>query len=78
MLRLAREAMLAAGGAPAVYNAANEIAVAAFLSGRLPFLGIPRITEGTLAALAAAPAGDLPAILAADAAARRFAERQIC
>jgi 1-deoxy-D-xylulose-5-phosphate reductoisomerase len=78
MLRLAREALAHGGAAAAVYNAANEIAVAAFLSGRLPFLGIPRITEGTLAALAAAPAGDLPAILAADAAARRFAERQIC
>jgi 1-deoxy-D-xylulose-5-phosphate reductoisomerase len=77
MLRLAREALARGGAAPAVYNAANEIAVAAFLAGRLPFLGIPRITEATLAALAAAPAGDLPAILAADAEARRFAERQL-
>jgi len=78
MLRLARDALRSGGAAPAVYNAANEIAVAAFLSGRLPFLGIPRITEATLAALAAAPAGDLPAILAADTAARAFAEQQIC
>lgn len=77
MLRLAREAMERGGAAPAVYNAANEIAVAAFLAGRLPFLGIPRVTEAALAALAAAPAADLPAVLAADAEARAFAEKQI-
>lgn len=77
MLRLAREAMERGGAAPAIYNAANEVAVAAFLAGRLPFLGIPGVTEAALAALAAAPAADLPAVLAADAEARAFAEKKI-
>lgn len=77
MLRLAREAMERGGAAPAIYNAANEIAVAAFLAGRLPFLGIPRVTEATLAALGGAPAGELAAILAVDAEARAVAARQI-
>lgn len=77
MLRLAREALAQGGAAPAVYNAANEVAVAAFLAGRLPFLGIPRVTETTLASLATAPAGDLSAILAADAEARSLAEREL-
>jgi 1-deoxy-D-xylulose-5-phosphate reductoisomerase len=77
LLRLAREAMEQGGAAPAVYNAANEIAVAAFLAGRLPFLGIPRVTEATLAALADAPAHDLPAVLAADAEARVVAGKNL-
>ena len=77
MLRLAREAMAAGGVAPAIYNAANEIAVAAFLAGRLPFLDIPRVTEATLAALAGAPAGELAAVLALDAEARRVATGQV-
>jgi 1-deoxy-D-xylulose-5-phosphate reductoisomerase len=77
MLRLAREALERGGAAPAIYNAANEVAVAAFLGGRLPFLGIPRVVEATLAALACASDRDLPAVLAADAEARGFAERQI-
>jgi 1-deoxy-D-xylulose-5-phosphate reductoisomerase len=77
MLRLAREAMERGGAAPAVYNAANEVAVAAFLAGTLPFLGIPRLTEATLSALAGAPANDLPTVLTLDAEARRVATRQI-
>ncbi len=77
MLRLAREAMERGGAAPAVYNAANEVAVAAFLAGRLPFLGIPRVAEATLAALGGATAGDLAAVLAADAEARAVATGQI-
>jgi 1-deoxy-D-xylulose-5-phosphate reductoisomerase len=77
MLRLAREALERGGAAPAIYNAANEVAVAAFLGGRLPFLGIPRVVEATLAALVCASDRDLPAVLAADAEARGFAERQI-
>ena len=47
-LRLAREAALAGGTAPCVMNAANEVAVHAFLNGRLGFLGIPAVIEGTL------------------------------
>ena len=47
-LRLAREAAQAGGTAPCVLNAANEIAVHAFLAGRLPFLGIAEVIERTL------------------------------
>jgi 1-deoxy-D-xylulose-5-phosphate reductoisomerase len=50
-LRLAREAAVAGGTAPCVLNAANEIAVHAFLSGRLSFLGIPAVIEETLSRL---------------------------
>ena len=46
-----REAALAGGTAPCVLNAANEIAVHAFLDGRLRFLGIPEVIERTLAEL---------------------------
>lgn len=77
MLRLAREAMEAGGAAPAIYNAANEIAVAAFLAGKLPFLGIPRVTEATLAALAGAGGGELSSVLAVDAEARAFARARL-
>ena len=47
-LRLSREAAEAGGTAPCVLNAANEIAVHAFLDGRLPFMGIPAVIEQTL------------------------------
>ena len=69
--------MLAAGGAPAVYNAANEIAVAAFLAREIPFLAIPHIVEHTLARLASSAPTDLPAILALDLEARRLARREV-
>ena len=47
-LRLAREAALAGGTAPCALNAANEVAVHAFLNGRLTFTGIPAVIEGVL------------------------------
>lgn len=47
-LRLAREAMIAGGAAPTVLNAANEVAVAEFLAGRLGFAGIAALVEETL------------------------------
>jgi 1-deoxy-D-xylulose-5-phosphate reductoisomerase len=72
-LRLAYDALRAGGTAPAILNAANEIAVAAFLERRLPFLGIARLIEAALAAVPAGPEGSLDDVLAADAAARRFA-----
>ena len=72
-LQLAYAALRAGGTAPAILNAANEIAVAAFLGRRLPFLGIPRLIEATLAALPAGPEGSLGDVLAADADARRIA-----
>jgi 1-deoxy-D-xylulose-5-phosphate reductoisomerase len=73
MLRLAHEVMTAGGTAPAIYNAANEVAVAAFLAGRLPFLGIPRVVEATLGQLGAPTAASLAEVLAVDAEARRVA-----
>jgi 1-deoxy-D-xylulose-5-phosphate reductoisomerase len=77
MLRLARESMFAGRGAPAVYNAANEIAVAAFLATQIPFLAIPHVVEQTLAQLSTQTPTDLPAILALDAEARRIARLEI-
>lgn len=73
LLGLARAVLAAGGAAPAVYNAANEVAVAAFLAGRLPFLAISRVVEQTLARMPTAPARSLEDVLAADAEARRVA-----
>jgi 1-deoxy-D-xylulose-5-phosphate reductoisomerase len=73
-LRLAREAMTAGGTAPAVFNAANEVAVAAFLQNRVPFLAIPRIIEHTLATVKLIDPTTLDQILAVDAEARRVAQ----
>ncbi len=73
MLRLARETMAAAGVAPAIYNAANEVAVAAFLAGQIPFLAIPSVVEHTLGTLRNFEPADLSAVLASDAEARRAA-----
>ena len=61
----------------AVMNAANEVAVSAFLQERTAFLSIPAIVEDTLAAMHDLPAGDLPALLDADARARRFADARV-
>jgi 1-deoxy-D-xylulose-5-phosphate reductoisomerase len=75
MLALAREAGEKGGTAPCVFNAANEVAVAAFLAGQLSFLGIADVVADALAATDCAPASDVRELLDADAAARRFAER---
>jgi 1-deoxy-D-xylulose-5-phosphate reductoisomerase len=72
-LRLAREAGEAGGTAPCVLNAANEVAVAAFLGGELPFAGIAEVVERTLGAVEAAPARDLADLVAIDDEARRTA-----
>jgi 1-deoxy-D-xylulose-5-phosphate reductoisomerase len=72
-LALARSAGEAGGTAPCVQNAANEVAVAAFLDGELPFLGIPDVVERTLSAVEAPPARDLEELTAVDAEARRVA-----
>lgn len=72
-LRLAGEAMRSGGTAPAVLNAANEVAVSAFLQGQIAFLAIPALVEATLDALPASPATSLDAVRQADAQARRFA-----
>ena len=75
LLALAREAGERGGTYPCAYNAANEVAVAAFLGGRLPFLGIAEVVEDALAAADGAPARGLDELVEADAAARRVAER---
>jgi 1-deoxy-D-xylulose-5-phosphate reductoisomerase len=75
LLRLAREAGESGGTYACAFNAANEVAVAAFLDGRLPFLGIAETVEETLAAASGAPARDLEDLDAADEEARRLAER---
>jgi 1-deoxy-D-xylulose-5-phosphate reductoisomerase len=72
-LALARAAGEAGGTAPCVLNAANEVAVASFLDGALPFLGIAEVVERTLAAVEAPPARSLEELLAVDAEARRVA-----
>jgi 1-deoxy-D-xylulose-5-phosphate reductoisomerase len=77
LLALARRAGEAGGTFPAVFNAANEVAVAAFLEGRLPFLGIAEVVEEALDAADGAPAHDLAELVEADSAARRLAERGV-
>jgi len=72
-LRLAREAAAAGGTAPCVMNAANEVAVHAFLSGELPFTGIPRVIESTLAELPAKPLRAFSDLYEADSQAREIA-----
>jgi 1-deoxy-D-xylulose-5-phosphate reductoisomerase len=77
LLPLARRAGGLGGTYPCAYNAANEVAVAAFLDGKLPFLGIAATVEETLAEVDGAPARDLDELLEADAEARRLAEREL-
>jgi 1-deoxy-D-xylulose-5-phosphate reductoisomerase len=77
LLALARRAGADGGTAPCVFNAANEVAVAAFLEGRLPFLGIAEVVAETLASSDAAPARDLDDLFAADMEARRHAEEAL-
>ena len=72
-LRLAREALRAGPVATTVLNAANEVAVSAFLQGRLRFLGIAALLESALARVHDGDAADLPALLDLDARARREA-----
>ena len=76
-LRLAFEALASGGTAPAIVNAANEVAVSAFLQGRIAFPGIPALVEDCLAAVPAGAAESIEALLAADAAARDHANRRV-
>jgi len=77
-LALAYQAMHAGGDAPAVLNAANEIAVAAFLDGHLPFLGIAQVIEAVLNELPPQSVVDIESLLARDLTARIAARRMIC
>jgi 1-deoxy-D-xylulose-5-phosphate reductoisomerase len=74
LLALARQAGEDGGTAPCVLNAANEVAVAAFLEGTLPFLGIADVVEETLTVADTSAARDLDDLVQADADARRLAE----
>jgi len=76
-LRLARRALQTGGAAPTVLNAANEVAVQAFLSRTLSFLGIARLVEATLDAMGAMTIGNLDDVMAADAWARAHAQAAI-
>jgi 1-deoxy-D-xylulose-5-phosphate reductoisomerase len=72
-VRLARDAARAGGTAPCTMNAANEIAVHAFLGGRLRFLDIAAVIEETLAELGPRPVHSFESLGEADAEARRVA-----
>jgi 1-deoxy-D-xylulose-5-phosphate reductoisomerase len=72
-LRLARDAAVAGGTAPCVLNAANEVAVHAFLGGRLPFMGIPAVIEQTLERVPAMRVHAFDSLYAADGEARDVA-----
>ena len=72
-LRLTRECLRQGGSAATILNAANEVAVAAFLDGRIGFLDIERIVERTLAMIPAQAMATLDEVFAVDAEARRYA-----
>ena len=76
-LRLAREAGEAGGTAPCVLNAANEVAVAAFLDGSFPFTGIAEVIDARLEQVPPRSVGHFEDLYAADAAARERARELI-
>lgn len=76
-LRLALEAGRAGGTAPCVLNAADEVAVAAFLEERIPFTAIPAVIERVLEEMPAAPVTHFDDLFAADAEARERSQEQV-
>jgi 1-deoxy-D-xylulose-5-phosphate reductoisomerase len=74
-LRLARDALRAGGAAPAILNAANEIAVEAFMQRRIGFLDIASTVATVLEVMGDRSAKTLDEVVTVDAAARRTAER---
>jgi 1-deoxy-D-xylulose-5-phosphate reductoisomerase len=76
-LRLARQTLTDGGSAPAVLNAANEVAVSAFLQGKIGFLAIPALVEAALEAIPSIAATSLEALLAVDRRARLYTEEFI-
>jgi 1-deoxy-D-xylulose-5-phosphate reductoisomerase len=76
-LRLAREAGEAGGTAPCVLNAADEVAVAAFLDGGIPFTGIPEVVARTLESMPASAPGHFDDLIAADSEARKRAAEAV-
>jgi 1-deoxy-D-xylulose-5-phosphate reductoisomerase len=77
LLRLAREAGERGGTYPCVFNAANEVAVSAFLDDRIRFTDIAALVEDALAAVDGATARDLAELVEADEEARRVTERRL-
>ena len=77
LFRLGVDAGRAGGAAPAVFNAANEVAVEAFLKGIVTFTGMPKVVEAALEALAGRSATTLDEVLGADRAARRRAAAEV-
>ena len=73
-LRLAREALDAGGAAPAAFNAANEVAVDAFIERKIGFLQIPKIIESTLKQIPSTHPENLQEVLDADQVARNLAK----
>lgn len=76
-VRLAREAGLAGGSLPAILNAANEVAVDAFVGNRLSFTAIAKVVEETMSKLSTLPGDNLAEILAADNEARALASELV-
>ena len=76
-LRLAREALDAGGAAPAAFNAANEVAVDAFIERKIGFLQIPKIIESTLKQIPSTHPENLQEVLDADQVARNLAKSYI-
>ena len=76
-LRLAREAMKKGGAWPCALNAADEVAVAAFLQRQIPFPGIPEVVENVLARMPGVKFARMDDVLAADAEARRVAKEEV-
>jgi 1-deoxy-D-xylulose-5-phosphate reductoisomerase len=77
LLRLAREAGESGGTYPCAFNAANEVAVAAFLDGRIGFLDVAELVEHALSQVDGTPARDLAELVAADDGARRAAQGRL-
>lgn len=77
MLNLARHAMSTGGITAAVYNAANEIAVEAFLGHKIPFLSIPKVVEQTLSSIHNFEPTTLASVIEVDSEARRIAKLQL-
>jgi 1-deoxy-D-xylulose-5-phosphate reductoisomerase len=76
-LRLAREALRKKGPYPCAFNAADEVAVEAFLERRIPFSGIAEVIERVLARTPAARISAIADVLAADSEARRMAREEV-
>jgi 1-deoxy-D-xylulose-5-phosphate reductoisomerase len=76
-LRLAQEALAAGSSAPIILNAANEIAVAAFLAKKIGFMDIPRLVERCLERIASAPVTSIGAVVEIDGETRRVAAENV-